>query len=71
MVSPAIVLSGRANFEGIFGTRSVDLAGFLSTRALPWWSPTSSSPVVSSHVRGGPSCSAHGQHAPESFLPLG
>jgi hypothetical protein len=45
-------------------------AGFLLTRALPWWSPASFDPVVSSHGRGGPSCSGSGQHAPGSFLPL-
>jgi hypothetical protein len=54
MVSPAKVLSGRANFEDIFGARSVVLSGFfIYTRSSvvvvgflhsscvkprPWWS---------------------------------
>lgn len=44
------------------------LVSFLLTHALSWWSPASSGSVVSSYGRGGPSCSAHGQHVPGSFL---
>jgi hypothetical protein len=54
VVSPAMVLFGRANFEGIFGARSVDLGGFFidmrssvvvsdflrsdCVKPRPWWS---------------------------------
>jgi hypothetical protein len=39
------------------------LAGFLSIRALLWWSLASVSSAVSSHGRDGLFCSACGQHA--------
>jgi hypothetical protein len=68
--------------EGVFDLIFFFLFGFLSlesnlltstdfskTRVSPWWSPTSSGPVVSSHDRAGFSPSAHGLHAPgSSFL---
>jgi hypothetical protein len=54
VMSPAMVLSGRANFKGIFGARSVNLGGFFidthssvvvvgflkfgCVKPRPWWS---------------------------------
>jgi hypothetical protein len=77
VVSPAMVLSGHANFKGIFGVRSVDLDGFfMDTRSSvvvagflrsgcvkprPWWSLLLGAWPA---CRGGPTAMVGGTNVP-------